>query len=181
MGVIIAFVIGNWPWLLPIVGGLGAAVPFAGPIMAFSLANWRWLLPALAIAGLGIDDGRLRFKVDRLELAAEKAANTQLEIVAAAEAEVRRKMTADVEYGGKLAGEYAAESAKLQGDLQDALVRLAKADHRQVCDHSPAADAYDNWLRNSDPAGGAAVPQPDGRPRTQVPVPARGPGPRRVP
>jgi hypothetical protein len=42
-------------------------------ILAFALGNWRWLLPALLIAGLAIDDGRLRLMNAAREIAEAKA------------------------------------------------------------------------------------------------------------
>lgn len=42
-------------------------------LIAFALANWRWLLPAILIAGIAIDDGRLRLLNAAREVAEAKA------------------------------------------------------------------------------------------------------------
>jgi hypothetical protein len=47
----------------------------------------------------------------------------------------------------KLAGDYAAEVAGLQGELQDAQTALAKAEARKSCDRTPRSDAFDRGVR----------------------------------
>lgn len=118
---------------------------------------WKWALPLALCAVLAIDAGWHRWKVDRLEAAIAAHNVKQAEIVAEAERKLRLQLEADIAYGGRLAGDYAAENVKLEGDLQNALVRLARAERTLQCDHSPRARAFDDGLRHMENAGEAGA------------------------
>jgi hypothetical protein len=120
-------------------------------MIAFLLANFKWLVPLLLFLGLGIDDG-----IKRVQLANLRA--EQAKEVAEAQALVDKKLAENQALSDKLVADYTAQITVLQGSLNDALVKQATAQRTPLCDHSPAATAFDNALRSRDQAGAGRAP-----------------------
>jgi hypothetical protein len=113
---------------------------FALPALNFLRGNWTWALPAIGMAAALAWGGLER--MGRLACRGEQAS-----FAAKANAEVIAFNAADASHGAKLAGDYAAEVAGLQGDLQNAQIALARAGATKTCDRTPRSDAFDRGVR----------------------------------
>lgn len=142
-------------------------------LLAFVGGNWTWLLPVLLLLGVGVDDGLHRVWYAECQTTVATDKQVQAQNIANSQAEVRKALQADVDLGNTVVAKYAGEIAGLQGDLQDARANLAKAQDVPACSHTGVTDAFDSGVQQLwDRARKADPVQIDGSGRNQPAVPA---------